>query len=81
MAQKKNPLPAKMATFRSPETAAVFGITDKDEGTVTYCNRGIVTVEFSNARAERVSAELFNITDSAQAVIEAPVEVSDEGSN
>ena len=81
MAQKKKEQPAQKAVFRSAETAAVFGVTEKDEGTVTYCNRGIVTVEFSNARAERVSAELFNITDNAQAVIAAPVEVSDEGSN
>ena len=78
MAQKKKEQPTQKVVFRSAETAAVFGVTDKDVGTVTCRNRDIVTVEFNGARAERVSAELFTITDESAVAL---VEVSDEGGN
>ena len=78
MPQKKKEQPIQKAVFRSAETAAVFGVTEKDVGIVTYSSRGIVTVEFDGARAERVSATLFTFTEASAVAL---VEASDEGSN
>lgn len=68
------------AKFKSAAVAAVFGVTEKDTGIVTFNANGVVTVQFKNGFAEQVSAKLFDITEKAEEVA-APVEVSDEGSN
>lgn len=67
MAQKK-----PVASFKTIQMAALFGHTVKDKGIVTFHTPEIVTVEFKNATAKRVSASMFNITTPKQ-------EVDDEG--
>lgn len=73
----------KSASFKETASAALFGVDVRELGTVTFHERGIITVQFATATATRVSDKLFKVIlavdpaaqqaapDEAQAVIEA----------
>ncbi|KAA9010933.1 hypothetical protein [Sphingobium limneticum] len=62
MAKKKpqiNTPEVVLASFKTAEMAALFGLTRESIGTVTFHQNGIATVDFGTAKAQRVSASMF----------------------
>ncbi|WP_313392013.1 hypothetical protein [Sphingobium yanoikuyae] len=79
MAKKaeQNTAAVKSASFHNAATAALFGVDDRELGTVTFHDRGIITVQFAKATATRVSDKLFKIivaVDPASTAPEAPAD-------
>lgn len=79
MAKKKpqiNTPEVVLASFKTAEMAALFGLTRESIGTVTFLQNGIATVDFGTAIAQRVSANMFAFgvdpATAAAPAIEAP---------